>query len=98
MKVNILVDTFFTLKLHIILGIKIYLLSNNCYLQHYDTNLAIIISICLLAYSLILLIACLVKGIVFIDYAFGDRNLLNCYLILLSILLDNICITEFLPY
>jgi hypothetical protein len=40
--------------------------------------------------------ACLVKGIVFIDYAFGDRNLLNCYLILLSILLDNICITEYL--
>jgi hypothetical protein len=40
-------------------------------------------------------LACLVKGIVFIDYAFGDRNLLNCYLILLSILLDNICITEY---
>jgi hypothetical protein len=27
---------------------------------------------------------------------FGDRNLLTCYLILLSILLDNICITEYL--
>jgi hypothetical protein len=34
--------------------------------------------------------------LVFIDYAFGDRNLLNCYLILLSILLDSICITEYL--
>ena len=64
--------------------------------QYYYTNLARVISTCLLCLLTNLLIACLVKGTVFIDYAFGDRNLLNCYLILLSILLDNMCITEYL--
>jgi len=68
------------MKVTRILRIRVYLLCNYYYLQYYSTKLTKVISTFLLFTKL--LITRLVKGMVFINYAFGDRN----SLILLSIL------------